>query len=579
MPFSPKRQGARFSQSQLDAEGFGLNKVKGVEFAAMSELIAQSLSYRWRAPGNPLSVNLPLELVDRISQTLQRQNPSSSQRDPEVGGFLFGRTLRQQGSILVEVDDFEPLECEHSIGPSYLLSESDRQRLARRIRGHKRAGGHSIVGFYRSDTRRRFGVTAEDSALMSAYFSKPSMVLLLIHAVPSVLPTGAFAILRNGAIKSFEGLLEFPFDSTALMARCKLYDTRPQKKLASQNGQAAYKLASAIAGFAKLRSVTLALARQARGLAMQPAALRAAVSHARTNFGSGLPLVWHVRKWLRTEWAVLASMLAIGMIGGVLYQGSVRGAAVPPILQASAQIHDPQSLRERSGPLAKDVAKTPEIILAANVTTADVETGANPLASPLPRKTAHRSRKPAAIPMAPVPRVESAAITEPALPEPPAINVHPTPGFDVPSREAKILTALPPRIPDPFVKVDVDLLPNGHRAGLFGKLRLLHKRQPQASFVPPAVVDQAQLDVPAELLPKRDEARVDVKVYIDATGKVEYGELLSNETRANRDLATLAVFSARRWQFTPARLADEPVSAEAVLHFKFFPDSPQMATK
>jgi hypothetical protein len=68
------------------------------------------------------------------------------------------------------------------------------------------------------------------------------------------------------------------------------------------------------------------------------------------------------------------------------------------------------------------------------------------------------------------------------------------------------------------------------------------------------------------------EVAIDVKLYVDRAGKVDFAELLSNGTGANRDLASLAVFSSRHWEFSPAHLGDETVPAEVVLRFRFGPD-------
>jgi hypothetical protein len=65
---------------------------------------------------------------------------------------------------------------------------------------------------------------------------------------------------------------------------------------------------------------------------------------------------------------------------------------------------------------------------------------------------------------------------------------------------------------------------------------------------------------------------IDVHVYITEFGKVDYAELLDTRvTSRHRDLADAAVFAARRWDFRPARLGDENVPSEAILHFHFKP--------
>ena len=60
-----------------------------------------------------------------------------------------------------------------------------------------------------------------------------------------------------------------------------------------------------------------------------------------------------------------------------------------------------------------------------------------------------------------------------------------------------------------------------------------------------------------------------VKVYVNAAGKVEYSEVISKVAEADRDLASLAMFAARRWEFVPARSAGSAVAGEVILHYQF----------
>jgi hypothetical protein len=76
--------------------------------------------------------------------------------------------------------------------------------------------------------------------------------------------------------------------------------------------------------------------------------------------------------------------------------------------------------------------------------------------------------------------------------------------------------------------------------------------------------------VPEQLLRTlRTEVPLDVRVYINKSGKVDYAELLSDITASNRDFATLAVFNARHWEFQPARSERRIVPGRAILHYRF----------
>jgi hypothetical protein len=99
---------------------------------------------------------------------------------------------------------------------------------------------------------------------------------------------------------------------------------------------------------------------------------------------------------------------------------------------------------------------------------------------------------------------------------------------------------------------------------------LVGKRRLQTTYVPPAPVREPS--VPA--LPVQNlehPVNIDVKAYVDQSGKVDYSEVLSKVTSSDRDLAAAAVFSARKCEFTPAREGSEPVRGEVILHYQFGP--------
>ena len=65
------------------------------------------------------------------------------------------------------------------------------------------------------------------------------------------------------------------------------------------------------------------------------------------------------------------------------------------------------------------------------------------------------------------------------------------------------------------------------------------------------------------------DVQINIKVYVNAAGKVEYAEVISKVAEADRDLASLAMFAARRWEFAPARSAGSAVAGEVILHYQF----------
>ena len=49
---------------------------------------------------------------------------------------------------------------------------------------------------------------------------------------------------------------------------------------------------------------------------------------------------------------------------------------------------------------------------------------------------------------------------------------------------------------------------------------------------------------------------------------MDYAEVLS-KSQTSGDLTALAVFSARKWEFTPARTKEGAAPGEVVLHYRF----------
>jgi hypothetical protein len=102
--------------------------------------------------------------------------------------------------------------------------------------------------------------------------------------------------------------------------------------------------------------------------------------------------------------------------------------------------------------------------------------------------------------------------------------------------------------------LNVEAVTESHFSGVMGMVPLPRRLHRPVDFVPPRPVQENTPTVPEELLRTlRTEVPLDVRIYINESGKVDYAELLSDITAANRDFATLAVFDARHWEFKPAR--------------------------
>ena len=125
--------------------------------------------------------------------------------------------------------------------------------------------------------------------------------------------------------------------------------------------------------------------------------------------------------------------------------------------------------------------------------------------------------------------------------------------------------------PEPFSTVTVETNTESHARGLISKIPpLLRRLHPAPEYEPPTPVHESTPVVDDHLRRSLEsEVPVDVRVYINRSGKVDYAELLSDITGGNRDLAALAVFDARHWEFTPARSGTRIVPGRAILHYRF----------
>jgi hypothetical protein len=99
-------------------------------------------------------------------------------------------------------------------------------------------------------------------------------------------------------------------------------------------------------------------------------------------------------------------------------------------------------------------------------------------------------------------------------------------------------------------------------------LPLIRRVSRRADFVPPSVLHEAPPpDLPHRTIPR--DVNINVKVYVNTSGKVDFSEVVSKVAESDRDLASLAVFAGRRWEFLPARSGGSAVAGEVILHYRF----------
>lgn len=167
--------------------------------------------YVWEVPGKSISIQLSLDVVDRLQQDVIRGFGAVPRRGAEVGGVLLGST-EGEGPV-VHIEDYELIPIEYKRGPSYLLSEEDAQAFEGSLE-QLRNGGEKAprpIGYFRSHTREGVGLGGEDQALLSKYFPELETIVLLIRPFGTKPSVAGFYFKENGAFQSGAPLQEFSF--------------------------------------------------------------------------------------------------------------------------------------------------------------------------------------------------------------------------------------------------------------------------------------------------------------------------------------------------------------------------------
>jgi TonB family protein len=172
-----------------------------------------SASYLWEAPNKAISVQISLDVIDRMEREVIDSFKAVTKRGSEVGGILLGR-IAHAGKITVFVENYESVSCDYERGPLYLMAEPDKERLREALQRLK-SSPLSVVGFFRSNTRKDLALDEDDLALAQEYFSDPNQVLLLVKPFAMRPSTAGFFVWEDGQIKT-ETDLQFPFRRSEL---------------------------------------------------------------------------------------------------------------------------------------------------------------------------------------------------------------------------------------------------------------------------------------------------------------------------------------------------------------------------
>ena len=576
----------------------------------------------WEVPGKPVSVRLGRDVAGRLRMAVWEGFKSLRRRGLETGGLLYGTTRETGNHVVVEVDNFEPLESEHASGPSYVLSDADLRLLETRLAACEDPESPSIVGFYRSHTRSEFALTPEDASLFSRYFPAASQVFLLIKPNDDGLPTGGFIIREGGKVLSDSPYAQFPLPQTTVLETVRETPVVTVPTSPAPPGRAHTLPPSAPPGsdWMPRRPVWLAVgAVVALGVALSvgihkrsPAAMPAGpvlpLALNVTNVGNSLRLSWDRQSSRHAGNAVLwikdgHDEQRFELDAKQLAEGSVvywpRNSDVNFRLELlSPRASVTESVRAIGGPSKPPVVVEPAVATAQAppalppaATLPPVAT-LRPAATLRPRDTSARkitvsaskqsrrgrigtaSRQLSRAFALPQPESESAPFAPASLSDPPTSR----PVSSSLEHDEELLQRIAPANStgvgvDPRVRVSAAPVSDSLLGYVGRNLPLIGKRYRRSEYVPPAPLHSPAFpDPPQPNLARR--VSIDVKVYVNPSGKVDYAEVVSKLPQTDQDLAALAMFSARKWEFVPARSGNDTVPGAVILHYQFGPGAP-----
>ena len=158
--------------------------------------------YRWVEPDSHITVCLKPEAMDRLQVEVLRGLDAHPNLGKEVGGILLGRVDFREDRVLIVVNDFEPVNVEHSNGPHYVLgNKRDAVNFeAALVWGPKRIGA-SVVGYYRSHNRHGLFLTSDDLHLIQRHFPGPDNLFLIVKTLANRTCTVGFFFWKDGYIQ------------------------------------------------------------------------------------------------------------------------------------------------------------------------------------------------------------------------------------------------------------------------------------------------------------------------------------------------------------------------------------------
>jgi len=150
----------------------------------------------WTIPGASFTVSYWLSLFHEIDFQVNEGYRRIPHGGIEIGGLLFGSAEENAARI----EAFRIIECEHSRGPSFVLSERDLAALRTQLSSagsDSELDGLKLLGWFIAHTRSDLEVNERENRLFNELFPEPGKLMILIK--PERFQPTRFAFLVRGA--------------------------------------------------------------------------------------------------------------------------------------------------------------------------------------------------------------------------------------------------------------------------------------------------------------------------------------------------------------------------------------------
>jgi proteasome lid subunit RPN8/RPN11 len=180
----------------------------------MPDSPAESSPGAWSVPECPFTIAYVPEVMDNIRLAVVDAFFSLPRGGAEIGGVLLGWHTQRR----VTVADYMALDCEHAMGPSFVLSPNDETKLQELLAESKsNPAGLQPVGWYHSHTRSEIFLSDADQEIHNRFFPEPWQVALVMkpHTFQPM-RCGFFFRETDGSIHATAAYQEFVLDAMPL---------------------------------------------------------------------------------------------------------------------------------------------------------------------------------------------------------------------------------------------------------------------------------------------------------------------------------------------------------------------------